>query len=270
MVSMVCTSCVNDPDPNVIGVPQDNKYVLRGKELVRGLASCGLCHGAQPDPRSPLTGGRVLADKFGEVTAPNLTPDKETGLGDWSAQEIITAIRSSTDRDGKELSRPMHNGFEWMSDEDAISIVSYLKALPPIRHEVERREVSWFDRNIYGFFDVSKEQNGYVPEIDKQYKVEYGKYLAENIARNNQCFAPWKEDLAWYERWFQSSDEIDNSEHPFQNWTVDEIVYYLQTGDAPEGKIEGTFLDPKSCPTNFYRYASREDLEALATYLKAK
>jgi hypothetical protein len=67
------------------------------------------------------------------INAPNITPDPETGLGPWTDQEIVRAIRDGIGRDGRELLEHPANYYSVMTDEDATAIVSYLRSLRPIR-----------------------------------------------------------------------------------------------------------------------------------------
>ena len=100
---------------------------LRGKQLVadNGCASCheDTFEGAS----SPSPGTRAYP--------PNLTPDPDTGLGGWSDDEIIRAIRTGVDDQGDPLCPEMPR-FADLSDEDAAAIVAYLRSLTPVRHEL--------------------------------------------------------------------------------------------------------------------------------------
>lgn len=121
----------------------------RGNYLVNQVSMCGACH----TPRvgnSWLGGERTDAFLAGgplfdggenglRVNVPNITQDRETGLGAWSDDEIMRAIRDGVHRDGHLLLPPMPYG-AWghMSDEDARAIVAYLRTVPPVRNHVER------------------------------------------------------------------------------------------------------------------------------------
>ena len=116
--------------------------VKRGAYLVN-LASCTDCHtpGAllgKPEMSKFLGGSDVgfVAPELGYFWGPNLTPDKETGLGNWSEAEILTALRTGTRPDGRQLAPMM----PWMAyaklgDEDAKAIVAYLKSLPALSNK---------------------------------------------------------------------------------------------------------------------------------------
>lgn len=117
--------------------------VARGKYLVT-IAACGDCHtpGAlmgKPDTNRLLGGSDVGfgVPGLGVFYPSNLTPDPETGIGKWTEDEIVTALRTGKRPDGRELAPVM----PWMSlasltDDDAHAIATYLKSLPPTANKV--------------------------------------------------------------------------------------------------------------------------------------
>jgi mono/diheme cytochrome c family protein len=115
----------------------------RGKYLV-ALAGCNDCHTpgyffGKPDMTRFLGGSEVgfeIPDR-GVFHSPNLTPDQETGLGKWSAGEIVTAITTGQRPDGRILApiMPWH-AFANLTPQDARAIAAYLKSLPPVKNQV--------------------------------------------------------------------------------------------------------------------------------------
>ena len=117
--------------------------VERGQYLAH-IMDCGGCHhtGAftpQPNLETPLAGSDIGFEMpgMGVFYPPNLTPDKETGLGTWSDAEIIAAFTTGMRPDGRQLAPMM----PWMSyahinADDAAALVAYLRSLPPVTHKV--------------------------------------------------------------------------------------------------------------------------------------
>jgi mono/diheme cytochrome c family protein len=114
--------------------------VQRGEYLAR-IMDCGGCHtgGAlvgNPDPARHLAGSEVgfAISGLGIFYPPNLTPDRETGLGDWSEADIIQAVRTGVVPDGRELApvMPWHS-YSALTDADAAALAAYLKSLPAIK-----------------------------------------------------------------------------------------------------------------------------------------
>lgn len=116
--------------------------VKRGEYLVT-LAACSDCHTpgsflGKPDMGKFLGGSDVgfVIPQLGYFWGPNLTPDKETGLGNWSEAEILLALREGTRPDGRKLAPTMPwMAYAKLSDEDAKAIVAYLRSLPPIANK---------------------------------------------------------------------------------------------------------------------------------------
>ena len=106
-----------------------------GKYLAHGIARCFWCHSPldNRDPAVPIPARLGLGDVLEEkapINAPNLTPDRETGLGGWTDQQIARAIREGIGRDGRQvLSTHPANYFSVMTDDDVLSIVAYLRTL---------------------------------------------------------------------------------------------------------------------------------------------
>ena len=129
--------------PGVAAVAAENR-VTRGEYLVR-FGGCNDCHTpgyflGKPDPSRFLGGSDVGFDLPGTGTfvGPNLTPDKATGLGSWSRDEIITAIETGVRPDGRILAPIMPwRAFAGLTKSDAGAIADYLKSLPPVSHKVE-------------------------------------------------------------------------------------------------------------------------------------
>jgi mono/diheme cytochrome c family protein len=115
----------------------------RGKYLV-SLGGCNDCHTpgyflGKPDFSRALGGSEVGFELpgLGVFHGPNLTPDKETGLGNWTAEEIVAAITKGQRPDGRELAPIMPwKSFVVLTKQDALAIAAYLKSLPPVKNKV--------------------------------------------------------------------------------------------------------------------------------------
>jgi len=125
--------------------PERSAAWNRGAYLVNGPAHCGECH----TPRT-LTGGldrsRWLAGSRdgpeGEL-APNITPDRRTGIGDWSAVDLAWYLETGIKPDGDDtqglMAEVIEHGFAHLPDSDRDAIATYLLSLPPIEHELKKK-----------------------------------------------------------------------------------------------------------------------------------
>lgn len=121
-----------------------DELLQRGTYLVHIMA-CGDCHtdgalAGRPDPARYLAGSRIGFEipDLGIFYPPNLTPDAETGLGTWSTDDIVRAIREGERPDGRELApiMPSRAAYRQLTDEDALALATYLKSITPVRHQV--------------------------------------------------------------------------------------------------------------------------------------
>src|SRR6267143_4320755 len=117
--------------------------VERGRYLVTTIASCGNCHTPRDAAGKPIA-GRELAGGFefddpgvGHIVGTNITPDPETGIGNWTEAQIVTALRDGKRPDGTLIRPPMPIPvYRQLSDGDAAAIAVYLRSLKPVRNKV--------------------------------------------------------------------------------------------------------------------------------------
>jgi mono/diheme cytochrome c family protein len=165
----------------------------RGKYLVEVLAACGNCHtpkNASGEIRDKqLAGGLEITEPFGVAVASNITPDPDTGLGAWTDDEIIRAIRDGKGRDGRTLGPPMpFHLYRRLSDRDVQAIVHYLRTVPPVHNAVKRSRYTIALPASYG------PATGEVPDPDRSDLVKYGEYLAGPVAHCIDCHTPPRAD----------------------------------------------------------------------------
>ena len=155
LIAMVFYGCAK-LIPGRIGPPADisveitPQRVALGKKLAEGIMACGSCHTTgsfEGDPRQDMyLAGDVEYSEFeGKIAVPNITPDRETGIGAWTDGELIRAITKGLSRDNRILlpSMPWANFGAALTDEEAQALVAYLRTVPePIRHEVEATDLT--------------------------------------------------------------------------------------------------------------------------------
>lgn len=168
----------------------EQELLVRGEYLALGPAACGSCHGSGARPGSPLSGGRLLQDRFGAVRAANITSSKSTGIGTWTRNDISRAIRSALAKDEVPLSLDLHATYRWLSDSDAQAIAVYLLNTTPVESEVERRVLGTFEKNRAGIFSRYRKVEGFIPAPPKSKSAAYGRYLAYHVAGCYGCHTP--------------------------------------------------------------------------------
>lgn len=183
-------------------VERTPERLARGQYLVNNAADCAGCHSERDAAifGLPIKEGRAAAGGFtwdakigfpGSITAPNLTSDPETGLGSWTDGEILRAMREGVRRDGTALFPIMpYPHLRNLSDEDAKSIVAYLRSMPPVKHVTPKRYLN-FPLNFIVKF-MPKPLEGPVAGPAPNDSVARGQYLAE-IGGCHECHTPHME-----------------------------------------------------------------------------
>lgn len=172
--------------------------IERGRYLVNHVGICFDCHSERtPGYGLPFKQGGEGARGFvwtadlgfpGTLAASNITPDPETGLGDWTDGEILRAIREGVDRNGNALFPLMpYKHLRSLSDEDGKAIVAYLRTLRPIRYERPAKALK-APLNIVEKFEPEPLE-GVVTAPDPADTVAYGRYLV-TIASCGDCHTP--------------------------------------------------------------------------------
>ncbi len=161
----------------------------RGTYLMKGPVGCGNCHTpkdrGRPIMSKELAGGFKFDEKPFTAYAANLTPDRETGIGNWTDAQLIRAIREGKRPDGTTIGPPMPIGFyRHMSDRDVKAIVAYLRQLKPVKNKVPKSVYRIPLPPAYG--PPVKSVAEVTPSADK---VKYGEYLAR-IAHCMECHTP--------------------------------------------------------------------------------
>ncbi|SMF20033.1 Cytochrome c, mono-and diheme variants [Xaviernesmea oryzae] len=251
-------------------------------EIIRGryqaiLADCGACHTA-PGAK-PLSGGRPLETPFGQLIPPNITPDKATGIGNWTEQDFRRAMKIGIGHDGKRLYPAMpYPAYTKMSDQDIGNLWSYLRTVEPVFNPVESNQLP-FPFNIrlsmLGWNTINFEEGTFKPDPSKSSEWNRGAYIVQGPGHCGTCHSPKtflgadKTDEAlqgaslqgWY------APNITGNPHiGIGSWNEDEIVQYLKTGANAHTIASGPMAEAIQASTSLM---TDEDLKAIATYLKS-
>jgi hypothetical protein len=122
--SIACSSSSDAPtDP-----------IGRGQQAIQSH-ECTKCH--EPTDGAGALAGQTTPQPGTKSYGANLTPDSETGIGDWTDDQILTAILTGVDDEDSPLCKPMpHFGGQGMTEAEARDIIAYLRSLPPVKHTI--------------------------------------------------------------------------------------------------------------------------------------
>jgi len=119
------------------------KQIKHGEYLVK-MADCFTCHTNESEHGKAFAGGLKIDTPFGSLYAPNITPDKTTGIGNWSDQDFVRAVREGI-APNRSYYYPVfpYNYFNKMSKQDILDIKAYLDVIPAVQQQNHKQEMNW-------------------------------------------------------------------------------------------------------------------------------
>ena len=221
-------------------------------------------------------GGRSRTP-FGAIYAPNITPDKETGIGNWSDDDFYRAMHLGIDAEGNRLYPAMpYPYYTKMPRDDVLAIRAYLSTISPVTNKPPPNKLTWplnYRILMKGWDWMYFEPGIYQPDPSKSAEWNRGAYLVEGPGHCGACHTPKniagadKDDqyLAGgrLQNWFAPS--LTNSSNGLKDWTNHEIVEYLKTGRNRHSGATGLMAEVVKNSTSKMR---DDDLQAISVYLK--
>ena len=250
--------------------------LARGAEVF-GAANCAGCHTAENG--APNAGGRAMETPFGTVYSTNLTPDPQTGLGQWSYAAFERAMRHGISRDGKNLYPAFpYTNFARMEDGDMQALYAYLQTLPPVRAETPRAEMLMPVnlRPVNAVWNAMfHDPAPLTPNPAQSDAWNRGRYLVEAAGHCSACHTPRNalgaEDAS---RAFAGAmvgpdwaPPLSGPEAGARGWDQAAFAAYLRDGHAPgiasaSGKMAEVVASLGAVPD--------ADIQAMATYLASQ
>jgi mono/diheme cytochrome c family protein len=251
--------------------------VKRGEYLARA-ADCLVCHTRENGKE--YAGGLAFPLPFGTLYSTNITPDKETGIGDYSDADFLNAVQRGVRRDGSRLYPAMpFTSYTYMTDGDALAIKAYLFSLAPVPAvgSEDTLQFPFNQRRLMAIWSwLFSEDTRFTPDTAKTPEWNRGAYIAEALAHCGECHTPRNLAFAlnnrkkfggamtagWYA--FNISPDRDTG---IGAWSDDDLVAYLSSGYA---RGHGTASGPmgEAVDQSFNQMAP-EDIRALVVYLRS-
>jgi mono/diheme cytochrome c family protein len=254
---------------------QSFERIERGR-YIAVLGDCAGCHTAPGG--QPFAGGLSLETPFGRLLAPNITPDRDTGIGSWSKQEFIAAVRDGRGHNGTRLYPAMpYPTYTRMSDDDVEALRVYFTTIDPVRNEVVSNQLP-FPFNIrlsLAFWNwMNFEPGPFRPDASKSEQWNRGAYIVQGPGHCGTCHTPKnilggdKTDRPLsgtvLQGWFAPNITGDDR-NGIGRWNKDDLVRYLRSGANNWTLASGPMAEAVSHSTS---QMSDADLAAIATYLK--
>jgi mono/diheme cytochrome c family protein len=250
--------------------------VERGAYLARA-ADCMVCHTMQGGKE--YAGGLGFKLPFGMLYSTNITPDKETGIGNYTDRDFLNAVHRGIRRDGARLYPAMpFTSYTYISDADALAIKAYLFSLPPVRAVASDNTLMFpfNQRWAMNFWSVLfNPDTRFEPDASKSAEWNRGAYLAEALAHCGECHTPRNLAFALDNRrkfagavtagWRAFNISSDKTTG-VGSWSDEDLVSYLSTGHAVgHGSASGPMGE--AVDESFSQLAP-EDIRAVVAYLR--
>ena len=172
----------------------DSALIARGKYLAFGPAHCATCHvpmdkmeAVENGLEMPLSGGWTLDIPPGTFRAMNLTPDPETGVGNYTDGELARALRHNVKRDGTVLMPFM--AFQHLSDYDLKAVISLLRSQPAVKNEIPETEYKFLGKALLAFGAITPVGPSMAPpaHVPMDSSIAYGEYVANSVGNCRGC-----------------------------------------------------------------------------------
>jgi mono/diheme cytochrome c family protein len=250
--------------------------VERGAYLAKA-ADCMVCH-TTPGGKE-YAGGLGFKLPFGMLYSTNITPDKETGIGNYSDKDFLNAVQRGIRHDGARLYPAMpYTSYTYIADADALAIKAYLLSLPPVRATAPVNTLAFpFNQRWAMVFwsAMFNPDTRFEPDTSKSPEWNRGAYLAEALAHCGECHTPRNLAFALNNRekfagavtagWRAFNITSDKSTG-LGNWSDADVVAYLTNGHATG---HGTASGPMGeAVDHSFNHFAMEDIRAVVAYLR--
>jgi mono/diheme cytochrome c family protein len=265
-------------DPS--GVPPELKgasLIERGEYLARA-ADCAACHTTEGG--APYAGGRAFVLPFGTLYSTNITPDKETGIGNYSDADFLNAVHRGVGRGNTKLYPAMpYASYTYMTDADALAIKAYLFSLGATRAPAPPNTLAFpfNQRALMGIWALLfNPDKRFEPRPEHDPQWNRGAYLVEAMAHCGECHTPRNLMQALDQRQkfsgavqagWRAYNITSDARSGVGAWSEADLAHYLKLGHA-DGR--GTAAGPMGeAVDNSLQYLTQNDIAAIAAYVRS-
>ena len=265
-------------NPAAVATSATTQVINTGEYLARA-GDCVACHTA-PGGKE-FAGGRAMPTPFGALYVPNITPDDETGIGQWTADEFYRMMHTGVSRDGTLLYPAMpFASYTKVTRADSDAIYAYLMSVPPVKQKNRPHELKFPFNNrdlLIGWRTLYFQQGEYVPDPSQSPQWNRGAYLVQGLGHCSMCHTAinalggsseskaFEGGMIPNQNWYAPS-LTSNREAGLGNWEIKDITDLLQVGVSHRGTVYGPMAE---VVYNSLQYLTDEDVTAMAVYLKA-
>jgi mono/diheme cytochrome c family protein len=252
----------------------DPSLVARGRYLAKA-ADCMPCHTSTSG--KSYAGGLKINTPFGVMYSPNITPDRDTGIGTWTFDQFKGAVHAGIRADGKYLYPSMpFDAFTGITEDDLKALWAYFRSVPPIRQQNRENELS-FPFNIrlamLAWRILFFREQWFVPDAGKSAQWNRGAYLVEALGHCGDCHTPRnfmgatkpsrRFEGATIDQWYAPNITAEALAKT-NGWGKSELIAFLKSGAANNSTVLGPMQEVVHDSLSFL---TPDDLDAMATYL---
>lgn len=221
--------------------------IARGEYLTTA-GGCISCHRGQTEENTEaLSGGLAMETDFGTFYVPNITPDRETGIGNWQAEDFLAALKHGRTPSGSFYFPAFpYRSYAGLTDEDVLDIAAYLNSLGPVSNAVAEPETpAWLFRWSVAGWNKLADFSQPEAELFEDELVARGAYIARNLGHCGECHTPrnslgipdFSQEYAGAEIGEEVIEAIDAA--ALEEWTTNNFDIFLLLGLKPEGEFVG-------------------------------
>jgi len=265
--------------PSPIGVPAELRstdLVTRGKYLTQA-ADCEVCHTTEGG--QPFAGGRAFTTPFGVLYSPNITADRETGIGAWTDADFLSAVHKGIDNEGRRLYPAFpYESYTLLADDDVHAIKAYLFSLPVAHATAPPNSLKfpfnqrWLMAIWSAFYNPDQR---FRPLENRSPEWNRGAYLVEGLGHCGDCHTPrnlaqaldnrHKFEGAVTSGW-RAYNITPDAESGVGEWSDAELIAYLSVGHATgHGSAGGPMAEVVDASL---RNMTPDDVHAMVAYLR--
>jgi mono/diheme cytochrome c family protein len=257
----------------------DENLIAKGKYLIHA-GGCITCHTEESDGAVPLAGGYALKSPFGTFYAPNITPDRETGIGNWSDEDFLRAFHEGTNPEGDAYFPAFpYTAYNGVRQEDLLAMKAYLFTLDPVRKEIPEHDLPAFmsSRLAARAWQLSYfEPARFEPDETRSAAWNRGAYLVRHLGHCGECHTPRGTlGALLHDRELTGNPKGADGEgvpnitadrkDGIGKWSLSDIEYFLDIGMLPDGDFAGGAMS--DVIEDNTSQLTPEDRMAIATYL---
>ena len=251
--------------------------IARGEYLARA-GDCIACHTV---PGDKLFGGRrPMVTPFGTLYTPNISSDKEYGIGKWTSEQFYTTMHNGRSRDGSLIYPAMPFGsYTKVTRADSDAIFAYLKSVPPVKQRNKPNELRFPYNNrslLLGWRTLYFHEGEFVPDKSQSIEWNRGAYLVQGLGHCSMCHTAinalggssesqaFEGGLIPMQAWYAPS-LTSNKEAGLGEWSTEDIEALLRSGVSHRGAVYGPMAE---VVFDSLQYLSADDIRSMAVYLK--